>query len=72
MKKTKNADSEKFCGNCTSHNAYEYPTRVFCTRRFLKNKNPIVQTLWHCEDWIKNAQECYCVRDAKEKQKQPA
>lgn len=69
MKKTRVADSEKFCGNCTSHNAYEYPVQVFCTRRFVKNKSAIVQTLWHCEDWIQNAQECHCVKDSKEQQK---
>ena len=69
MKKTKSADAGKFCGNCTSHNAYKYPVRLFCTRRFLKNENAVVQTLWHCEDWMQNAQECHCVRDAKEKQK---
>jgi hypothetical protein len=69
MRKVKATDSEKFCGNCTSHNAYEYPGRVFCTRRFLRNKDAVVQTLWHCEDWIQNAQECHCVKDAKEEQK---
>jgi hypothetical protein len=69
MRKAKTANSEKFCGNCSSHNAYEYPVHVFCTRRFLKNKNPIMQTLSHCEDWVQNAQECHCIKDAKEKQK---
>ena len=69
MKKAKAAGMGKFCGNCTSHNAYEYPVRVFCTRRFLRNETAVVQTLWHCEDWIQNAQKCHCVRDAKEKQK---
>jgi len=59
--KTKKAE---FCGNCTSHNMYEYPVKLFCTRRFLKNKNPIVDTLWSCEDWYENAQECHCVEEA--------
>jgi hypothetical protein len=68
VKKSKATDTAKFCGNCTSHNAFEYPVRVFCTRRFLRNENAVVKTLWHCEDWIQNAQECHCVRDVKEKQ----
>jgi hypothetical protein len=63
----KATNREEFCGNCTSHNAYNYPDEVFCTRRFLKNENPIVQTLWHCEDYYPNAQECNCIHDAKEK-----
>lgn len=66
--KQKNKD-ERYCGNCTSHNAYNYPDQVFCTRRFLKNQNAVVATLWCCDEWISNAQECNCIRDAKEKQK---
>jgi hypothetical protein len=64
-----NAKNEKFCGNCTSHNAYNYPDQVFCTRRFLNSKDAVVQTLWCCEEWRANLQECNCVRDAKERQK---
>jgi hypothetical protein len=67
MKEKSNA--EKFCGNCTSHNAYSYPDQVFCTRRFLKNKNAIVRTLWCCEEWMQSAQECNCIEDAKKKQR---
>jgi hypothetical protein len=67
--KEKTSDKQKFCGNCTSHNAYVYPDQVFCTRRFLKNKHPIVQTLWCCEEHYPNAQECNCIIDAKAKKK---
>jgi hypothetical protein len=67
--KKKAANDQKFCGNCTSHNAYNYPDEVFCTRRFLKNKNPIVQTLWCCEEYYPSAQECHCISDAREKKK---
>lgn len=65
----KAAAKQKFCGNCTSHNAYNYPNQVFCTRRFLKNKNPIVQTLWCCEEHYPSAQECNCIRDASGRKK---
>jgi len=65
----RNSSSQRFCGNCTSHNAYNYPCEVFCTRRFLQGKDPIVETLWHCEEWNANAQECNCIEDAREKQK---
>jgi hypothetical protein len=60
---------QRFCGNCTSHNAYDYPDLVFCTRRFLKNKNAVVETLWRCEEWYPSAQECHCVGEASKKQK---
>jgi len=60
----------KFCGNCTSHNAYSYPNKVFCTRRFLKNKNPIVRTLWRCKEYYPSAQECNCINDAKKQKRQ--
>ena len=60
-------DSEKYCGNCDSHNSYDYPTKIFCSTRHAQNKNPIVDTLWHCGDWNKVSQECYCVREALKK-----
>jgi len=69
MQMKKKVNSEKFCGNCTSHNAYNYPAQVFCTRRFLKNKNPIVETMWCCEEWYPAAQECNCVDEATQKRK---
>jgi predicted deacetylase len=56
---------EKFCGNCDNHNTYNYPDQVFCTLRLLQNKNPIVETLWHCKEWIPSTQGCYCVQEAK-------
>jgi len=65
----KASNKRRVCGNCTSHNAYNYPEEVFCTRRFLKNKNPIVQTLWCCEDYYPSAQECNCIGDATLKRK---
>ena len=32
-----------------------------------QNLNPIVDTFWHCEDYNKVSQECYCVREALKK-----
>ncbi len=61
--------TSKFCGNCDGHNAYEYPTKVFCSTRYGKNKPPIVDTLWCCGDWSPVSQECYCVREALKKRK---
>jgi len=55
---------QRFCGNCGSHNAYNYPTEVFCSQRFSKNENPIVRTLWCCEEWNRSSQECHCVEEA--------
>jgi hypothetical protein len=57
----------RFCGNCGSHNPYEYPTRMFCSTRYAQNKDPIVDTLWCCDDWNPVVQECHCVRDALKK-----
>jgi hypothetical protein len=62
------AQEGKFCGNCDSHNAYSYPDRVFCSTRYSEGKNPIVDTLWGCEDWSPVSQKCYCVREAQRKQ----
>ena len=59
-----NVKVDRFCGNCGSHNLYEYPLRMFCSTRFDKGKNPIVETLWCCDDWNEVSQECYCVREA--------
>jgi hypothetical protein len=55
---------KKFCGNCDSHNLYDYPARMFCSRRYAQNKDPIVDTLWCCDEWRMVSQECYCVREA--------
>ena len=57
-------DGEKYCGNCDSHNSYQYPTKVFCSTRHGQNLNPIVDTLWHCPSYNQVSQECYCVREA--------
>ena len=56
--------AQKFCGNCDSHNAYDYPDRVFCSTRYGQHKDPIVDTLWCCDEWNSVSQECYCVREA--------
>lgn len=60
---------QKFCGNCGSHAVYDYPSKVFCSMRFCQNKNPIVETLWCCDDWNSSSQECYCVEEAARKRK---
>ena len=57
------ADGE-YCGNCDSHNSYQYPTKVFCSTRYWHHEDPIVDTLWHCGDYNRVGQECYCVREA--------
>ncbi|MGA2682365.1 MAG: hypothetical protein ABSF44_11280 [Candidatus Bathyarchaeia archaeon] len=57
-------DKEKHCGNCDSHNCYDYPTKVFCSTRYGQNKSFIVDTLWLCESYNRVSQECYCVREA--------
>ena len=54
----------EYCGNCDSHNSYDYPAKVFCSTRYAQNKDPIVDTLWHCESYNRVSQECYCVREA--------
>jgi hypothetical protein len=63
----KNTVERKYCGNCDSHNTYDYPSQVFCGRRFSEDKDPIVDTLWCCEEWNPSSQECYCVREAMKK-----
>ena len=65
----KKPSKRMFCGNCTSHNAYSFPDQVFCTKRFLKNENAVVSTLWCCEDWYPSAQECHCIEETLKKQK---
>lgn len=60
--------AKRVCGNCGTHVVYVYPDKVFCSTRFCENKNPIVETLWCCEEWNPNSQECYCVEEATKKQ----
>jgi hypothetical protein len=62
-------ERRSFCGNCDSHNAYDYPEKVFCSTRYGQGKDPIVHTLWCCKDWNQVTQECYCVREAQRKKK---
>jgi hypothetical protein len=60
---------KKFCGNCGNHNPFHYPERMFCSTRYAQNKDPIVDTLWCCDEWNPVSQECYCVREALKKRK---
>jgi hypothetical protein len=64
--------TEKFCGNCDSHNSYEYPVKVFCSTRYAESKNPIVETLGYCDKWNLVSQDCYCVREAQKAKKEDA
>ncbi len=58
------AAKPRLCGNCSSHNPYEYPSRIFCVKRYAQNKDPLVDTLDCCDDWTPVNQSCHCVRDA--------
>jgi len=58
---------EKYCGNCDSHNSFDYPAKVFCSTRYGQNKDPIVDTLWHSGNWNRISQQCYCVQEAVKK-----
>jgi hypothetical protein len=69
MKKTE--AEKRCCGSCDSHNAYEYPDRVFCSTRYGQDKEPIVETLWCCDEWNLVNQQCYCVREALRSHKKP-
>jgi hypothetical protein len=60
----KTKTKQRFCGNCGYHNTYDFPNLVLCWMRFSENKNPIVETLYCCEHWNPNTQECYCVEEA--------
>jgi hypothetical protein len=60
------------CGNCDSHNSYQYPRKVFCSTRYWHGQNPIVETLWRCESYNKVSQECYCAREALKAKKETA
>lgn len=63
----KKREKARFCGNCGSHNPYEYPAKIFCSTRYALRKDPIVDTLWRCDKWNPVSQECYCVREALKK-----
>jgi hypothetical protein len=54
----------RFCGNCDIHVCYEYPLRVFCSSRYERGEDPVVDTLWCCGDWVLEGQECHCVEEA--------
>jgi len=63
-------EKERFCGNCDSHNCYEYPARVFCSTRYAESKDPIVEALGCCDKWNLVSQDCYCVREAQKAKKE--
>lgn len=65
MKKT--IDKTRYCGNCASHNAYNYPDEIFCGKRLEDGEDPVVGTLWQCGDWRSSSQECHCVEEALKK-----
>ena len=67
--KEKAKGEKRYCGNCGNHNAYNFPDQIFCTRRFSDNKDPVVQTLWCCQDWNPSSQDCYCIEEAIKKQR---
>lgn len=54
----------RYCGNCSSHNSYEYPDVVFCMNRYLKGDKATTPTLSVCDDWRNQNQKCFCVEDA--------
>ena len=60
----KNNPQRNYCGNCDGHNSYDYPTKIFCSKRHANNQDPIVDTLWHCSDFNRINQKCYCVQEA--------
>ncbi|MFQ6073783.1 MAG: hypothetical protein ACE5KC_01055 [Candidatus Bathyarchaeia archaeon] len=64
------SEFERFCGNCHHHSMYKYPDIIFCFKRFEQGKNATFSTLDHCEQWELQLQECFCLRDALEKQSQ--
>ena len=66
MEKTSES-KERFCGNCSYHNAYQYPDLIFCFIRYQKRKDPVVPTLGCCEQWTFEPQECFCVEEALKK-----
>jgi hypothetical protein len=61
---------KKYCGNCSYHNTYEYPDRIFCFFKFQNKDNPIVSVFDCCDTWEFKTQECYCLKDALKKQKE--
>jgi hypothetical protein len=59
-------NSGKYCGNCFSHSAYEYPKKIFCERKFrsgLSIADSVKDTLDTCEDWkdMGKSRRCNCV-----------
>jgi hypothetical protein len=68
--KNKPKQKQKSCGNCGNHTTYNYPTEIFCGKRFSEKKNPIVKVSWCCEDWNPASQECYCLEEAAKDKRQ--
>jgi hypothetical protein len=59
---------KRYCGNCSSHNTYDYPDVVFCMRRFLRGEKAVTPTLSVCDEWRTHVQKCFCVDEALKKQ----
>jgi hypothetical protein len=57
-------EKSQCCDNCGSHNPYKYAAKMFCSKRYAQNKDPIVGTLRCCSNWDLVSQRCHCVRDA--------
>jgi hypothetical protein len=62
------AKEERYCGNCSSHNTYDYPDVVFCMSRYLRGEKATRPTLSTCDDWRTHVQKCFCVDDALKRQ----
>jgi len=60
----KSESKEKFCGNCRYHNTYEYPDLIFCFVQYKKRNNPVVSTLYCCDEWEFKPQGCFCLEDS--------
>jgi hypothetical protein len=65
----KESTEKKYCGNCSSHNTYDYPDVVFCMRRYLRGDKALTPTLNVCDEWQTHVQTCFCVEDALKKKK---
>jgi hypothetical protein len=65
---TKKPETDRFCGNCQFHSVYKYPEVIFCFKKFQQGEKAVLSTLDCCEQWMLQSQECFCIKDALEKQ----
>jgi len=70
--KKKSEQMSKVCGNCRYHNAYDYPSSVFCFAKFARRENAVVSILSSCDEWEGKLQDCYCLEDHLKKSKKSA